>query len=273
MGKDGMQSNKGVEIHKGVFSAPSFTSIGDPYVKKNRTDARHLGKNFKTRPLIQGRWPSGPDGVFFDKEHKWMFKNKKYADTYPEQYRLTQPREQRAGKGKDMVAFLSTDANKRGEFGNVIRCGQYDQQIAKETVGMRMAKPSTYDRTDALMPEHVREFMDGKLEPDSDDVKSGPDKLYDIGRSANTQFQPSQHRDMFYSGRHVSETKRLGPHRAHCSSLKVGWGHLEATKFKEISEYASIPIIRSTFYRRTGCPGIGRPGQPSGTNTMTAGTM
>merc|ERR1712224_199314 len=86
-----------------------------------------------------------------------------------------------------------------------------------------------------------------------------------------TQFQPEQHRDMFFSGRHVSETKRLGPHRCHLASLKVGWGHTEAVKFKEISEYANTPIIRSTFYRRTGCPGIGRPGQPNGTNTMTAG--
>eukprot|EP00658_Telonema_sp_P-2_P005913 TRINITY_DN1222_c0_g1_i3.p1 TRINITY_DN1222_c0_g1~~TRINITY_DN1222_c0_g1_i3.p1 ORF type:complete len:273 (+),score=52.55 TRINITY_DN1222_c0_g1_i3:214-1032(+) len=264
-------SNKGVEIHKGVFSAPSMITLGDPYLKKNRTDARHLGKNFKTRALIMGRWPTGEDGVYFEKEHKWMFKNKKYSDTYPEQYRLTQPREARAGKGKDMVAFLSTDANKRGEFSNNIRAGQYDQQIAKELALQKGAKPSTYDATQAVMPDHVQDFLVGKLEPCSTDVKSGPDKLYDIGRSANTQFQPAQHRDMFYSGRHVSETKRLGPHRAHCSSMKVGWGHLEATKFKEISEYASIPIIKSTFYRRTGCPGIGRPGQPSGTNTMSAG--
>lgn len=268
-----MQSNKGVEIHKGVFSAPSFTSIGDPYVKKLKTDARLAGKNFKTRPAIAGRWPQGEDSVYFDKEHKWMFKGKKYMDTMPEQYRLTQPREARAGKGKDMVAFLSTAPNKRGEFSNNIRCGQYDQQIAKETSSMATAKPSTYNHADALMPDHNREFLVGKLEVDSEDVKSGPNKLYDIGRSANTQFQPSQHRDMFYSGRHVSETKRLGPNRPHCSSLKVGWGHLEATKFKEISEYASIPIIRSTFYRRTGCAGLSRPGQPHGTNTMSAGCL
>eukprot|EP00656_Telonema_subtile_P008357 TRINITY_DN1390_c0_g2_i3.p1 TRINITY_DN1390_c0_g2~~TRINITY_DN1390_c0_g2_i3.p1 ORF type:complete len:274 (-),score=44.87 TRINITY_DN1390_c0_g2_i3:927-1748(-) len=273
MGKDIMQSNKGVEIHKGVFSAPSFTTIGDPYMKKLKTDARLSGKNFKTQPVLQGRWPSGQESVYFEKEHKWMFKGKKYMDTMPEQYRLTQPREQRAGKGKELIAFLSTAPNKRGEFSNNIRCGQYDQQIAKETSSMRTAKPSTYDQSSALMPDHTREFMKGKLETDSEDVKSGPDKLYDIGRSANTQFQPSQHRDMFYSGKHVSETKRLGPARFHSSSLKVGWGHLEATKFKEISEFASIPIIRSTFYRRTGCPGLGRPGQPAGTNTFSAGSL
>lgn len=268
MGKDSMQSNRGVEIHKGVFSAPSFTTIGDPYVKKGyKTDARLKGKGLMTNPLKLGRQSSGPDSVYFDKEHKWMFKGKKYADTYPEQYRLTQPREARAGKGKDMVAFLSTDANKRGEFSNNIRCGQYDQQISKEMVGMRTAKPSTYDTNDAMMPEHSREFLIGKIEPDNEKVMSGPKQLFDIGRSANTQFQPSQHRDMFYSGHHVSETKRLGPHRAHCSSLKVGWGHLEATKFKEISEHASIPIIRSTFYRKCGVP-IGRPGQPARVNAQ-----
>lgn len=268
--KEGMQSNKGVEVHKGVFSAPSFTTIGDQYVKKLKTDARLCGKNFGTRALINGRWPSGNDSVYFDKEHKWMFKGKKYADTMPEQYRLTQPREARNRKGTDLVAFLSTAPNKRGEFSNNIRCGQYDQQIAKETALMKTAKPTTYDHRDALMPDHNREFLEGKIEKDSEDVKSGPNNLFDIGRSANTEFQPRQHRDMFYSGRHVSEVKRLGPHRMHCSSLKVGWGHLEATKYKEISEYASIPIIRSTFYRRTGCPGVGKPGQPEGTNTFCA---
>merc|ERR1712167_98592 len=98
---------------------------------------------------------------------------------------------------------------------------------------MKSAQPTTYDRADALMPDHNREFMDGKLEPDSDDVKAGPKKLYDIGRGANTQFLPKQHRDMFYGKRHVQETK-----------------------FKEISEFANKPIIRSTFYRRTGLPGV-----------------
>jgi len=268
--KEVLQSNKGVEIHKGVFSAPSFTTIGDPYVKKIKSDARLTGKNFGTRSLIMGRWPHGVESVYFDKEHKWMFKGKKYADTMPEQYRLTQPREARNRKGTDLVAFLSTAPNKRGEFSNNVRCGQYDQQINKETAMMKMSKPSTYDHRDALIPDHNREFLEGKLEKDSEDVKTGPENLFDIGRTANTEFQPSQHRDMFYSGRHVSETKRLGPHRMHSSSLKVGWGHLEATKFKEISEYASIPIIRSTFYRRTGCPGVGKPGQPEGTNVMSA---
>lgn len=265
------QSNVGVEIHKGVFSAPSFITIGDSYVKKNKTDSRQAGKTMMTMPALIGTmgsaYPSGPNSVFFEKEHKWLMKSKKYADLLPEKIGLTQVRDEKRGK----VAFCSTDANRKGEFCNVIRCEQYNQQINKEVDIMKTSQPTTYDRTDALMPEHNRKYMEGKLEPDTEDVKSGPNKLYDIGRSANTQYSLKQHRDMFYGKRHVQETKRLGPHRTHCASLKVGWGHLEATKFKEISEFANKPIVRSTFYRRTGLPGVAGGGKLDGTTTMSAG--
>jgi len=273
MAAKGLQSNVGVEIHKGVFSAPSFITIGDSYVKKNKTDSRQCGKTMMTMPALIGTmgsaYPQGPNSVFFEKEHKWLMKSKKYADLLPEKIGLTQVRDEKRGK----IAFLSTDANRKGEFCNVIRCEQYNQQIGKEVDIMKTSQPTTYDRTDALMPEHNRKYMEGKLEPDSEDVKSGPKKLYDIGRSANTQFLPKQHRDQFYGKRHVQETKRLGPHRTHCASLKVGWGHLEATKFKEISEFANKPIVRSTFYRRTGLPGVAGGGKPEGTNTMSAGQI
>lgn len=269
MAGKGLQSNSGVEFHKGVFSAPSFITIGDSYVKKLKGDSRQAGKSFTTRPLIKGNYPSGPGSVYFDKDHAWLMKGKKYADVLPARIGLEQPRDEKRGK----ICFLSHDANRRGEFCNTIRCSQYNQQIEGEIDIAKQAKPSTYDRSQALMPDHNREFLEGKLESDSEDVKAGPNKLYDIGRSANTVFQPAQHRDMFYGKRHVQETKRLGPHRTHLSTLKVGWGHLEATKFKEISEYANKPIIRSTFYRRTGLPGVGGGGRPDGTHAMTAGTL
>lgn len=259
MGKpQAMVSNPGVEKLKGVFSAPSFITIGDTYTKKVTQLSRLGGKNFIAQCPKKGRDPS----AYFDKQHKWLFQGKKYADTAPPLYRLEQPRDQRAGKGKAMIAFLSTDANKRGEFGNVIRCGQYEHGLKKEMQMVKQQPPSTYDRESALVPERNREFLANKLEADNEEnLFAVPDTLYDIGRTANTEFQPKDHREQFYSKhkRDVSQLKQFGPLRTHVSSLKYGWGHQEVTKFKEVSEYASIPIIRSTFYRRTGLP-IARPG-------------
>jgi len=266
-------SNAGVEFHKGVFSAPSFITIGDQYGKKNNGDSRQQGKTMMTMPGHVGTMGSalvqGPQSVYFEKDYKYLMKNKKYADHLPEKIGLTQVRDEKRGK----ICFLSHDADRRAEFGNVIRTKQYEQQIGKEIDLMKSAAPTTFDRSSCLMPEHTRKYMQGKLETDHPDVPDGPAKLYDIGRSANTQFQPESHRDMFYLPRHVTELKRFGPNRMHCSSMRVGWGHLEATKFKELSEFASKPIVRSTFYRRTGLPGVGGGGRIGGTHNFMAGTI
>lgn len=248
-----MTSNPGVEKLKGVFSAPSFITIGDQFVKKFAQWPRLGGKNFKIAVPKKGR----DANVYFDKQHKWLYQSKKYADTAPPLYRLEQPRDQRAGKGKAMIAFLSTDANKRGEFSNVMRCGQYEHGLKKELQMMKQAPPSTFDREQLMVPEHQREFLQNKLEADCEENHyPTPEYLYDIGREANTEFQPKDHRERFFSKhkRDITELKQFGPLRTHVSSLKYGWGHQEVTKFKEVSEYASIPIIRSTFYRRTGLP-------------------
>merc|ERR1711924_301750 len=122
------------------------------------------------------------------------------------------------------------------------------------------------------VPEHNREFLSNKLEADTDL------KQYEIGREANTEFQPKDHRETFYKHkRDISELKKFGPLRTHCSSLKYGWGHQEVVKYKEVSEYAAIPIIRSTFYRRTGLPltvngNFTRPGGGF-SQTFTAGGL
>merc|ERR1711990_497540 len=145
---------------------------------------------------------------------------------------------------------------------------------------MKQQPKSSYDKEKALVPERNREFLSNKLEADNDEEHyATPSFLYDIGREANTEFQPKDHRETFYSKnkRDISELKKFGPLRTHCSSLKYGWGHQEVTKYKEISEYAAIPIIRSTFYRRTGLP-LTKDGnycRPGGmmSSTMTAGAL
>lgn len=262
-------SNPGVEKLKGVFSAPSFITIGDQYVKKTAQLSRLGGKNIISGVPKKGRVHE----AYFDKSHKWLYQGKKYADTAPPLYRIEQPRDQRAGKGKALIAFNSTDASRRGEFSNVMRCGQYEHGLKKETQMMKQCPPSTFDREQILVPEHNREFLSNKLEADNDQkLFTVPDNLYDIGREATTEFQPKDHRERFYSQhrRDISELKEFGPLRTHVSSLKYGWGHQEVTKYKEVSEYASIPIIRSTFYRRTGLP-VRRPGAGDGKNFVAGG--
>jgi len=91
-----MTSNPGVEKLKGVFSAPSFITLGDSYVKKVAIWPRLGGKNLIAPVPKKGRSAD----VYFDKDHKWLLQNKKYADTAPPLYRIEQPRDQRAGKEK-----------------------------------------------------------------------------------------------------------------------------------------------------------------------------
>merc|ERR1712178_423319 len=269
-------SNPGVEKLKGVFSAPSFITIGDNYMKKTEIWPRLKGKNKIAGVPKKGRTCD----VYFDKQHKWLLANKKYADWNPTVYRIEQPRDQRAGKGKAFIAFNSTNANRKGEYGNVMRCGQWEETLGKEMQMMKQQPGSTFEREQMLVPEHNREFLSNKLEADSEENQyETPEYLYDIGREANTEFQPKDHREIFYSKhkRDISELKKFGPLRTHVSSLKYGWGHQEVTKYKEVSEYAAIPIIRSTFYRRTGLPlttngNFTRPG--GGFNqTFTAGGL
>ena len=83
-------------------------------------------------PLPQGRQPD----AYFDKQHKWLYQNRKYADTAPPLYRIEQPRDQRAGKGKALVAFLSTDANKRGALSSPSHpvLSSWSAQVSSRTI-------------------------------------------------------------------------------------------------------------------------------------------
>jgi len=245
-------------------------------MKKSEIWPRLKGKNQSSGVPKKGRTCD----VYFDSQHKWLLQNKKLSDHNPTVYRIEQPRDQRAGKGKAMIAFNSTIANRKGEFSNVIRCGQWDEGLGKEMQMMKQQPASTFDRNTMLVPEHNREYLSNKLEADGGTEQyATPEYLYDIGREANTEFEPKDHRETFYSKhkRDITDLKKFGPLRTHCSSLKYGWGHQEVTKYKEISEYAAIPIIRSTFYRRTGLPlttdgNFCRPGGMM-SSTMTAGGL
>merc|ERR1712188_236981 len=100
------------------------------------------------------------------------------------------------------------------------------------------------------MGEWNRPFLENKLEADCEENHfETPEFLYDIGREANTEFQPKDHRETFYSKnkRDITDLKQFGPLRTHVSSLKYGWGHQEVTKFKEVSEHASIPFMHECW--------------------------
>lgn len=65
-----------------------------------------------------------------------------------------------------------------------------------------------------LVPEHNREFLSNKLEADTDLKQyETPEHLYEIGREANTEFQPKDHRETFYSKhkRDISEVLLTTP--------------------------------------------------------------
>ena len=93
------QSNAGVEFHKGVFSAPSFITIGDQYGKKVTGDARQGGKTMMTHPALLGTMGSalaqGDQSVYFDREFRYVNKGSKYVESLPARIGLTQVRDEK----------------------------------------------------------------------------------------------------------------------------------------------------------------------------------
>ena len=61
--------------HLGVFSASSYTSIGDPYGKKAVQDDRMKGVQFQAEFPKSGIAGARLGNVLFDRQHKWLYQN------------------------------------------------------------------------------------------------------------------------------------------------------------------------------------------------------
>lgn len=215
----------------GQYSTSTYTTLGDPYHKKNTQLSRYKGKQFQTNPAHKGR----SKDTMFSKSHIWLSEGDKF--TAQALYLKTQPREGRK------LGFGSQDAFRRDEFSNTIRTEQYRWSLQREA-SMRKMHTKNRKNADDENPEVRMAPPLAHVAPEF----TTPQHLYDIGKGANvTKFSQKMHRDCWYqSVRDPKKERRMGDYLP--SSYEIG---NEAVVNSELNKptYANTPIIKSSFYR------------------------
>lgn len=177
--------------------------------------------------------------TMFGRAFPWLSDGDKYNDKTS--YLKTQPRETRK-KG-----FLSSDAFKADEFSNTCRTNQYRWALGRENAMHKLhveanKKAGRYDDRAYTAPAKTEEI--GKIEP----ALETPVHLYDIGKGKHvTAFDQKLSRENWYqANRNASAPRNLGDWVP--SSYEIGNEMVQEHNLEKPT-YASIPIIRSTFYR------------------------
>jgi len=231
--------NNGVQTQRGLlgqFSTSSYTSLGDPYVKKGTMLSRYKKKQFQTNPAKKGR---SKDSLF-GKAFPFLADGDKYVDrTW---YLKTQPRENRK-KG-----FLSSDAHRADEFSSTIRTNQYRWQLGREAAFNKMHAEANKKRAQTAPAGATRKVEQapeiGKLNA----ALETPNFLYDIGKGKYvTPFDQKLSRESWYqANRDAGGPRNLGDWCP--SSYEIGNEMVQEYDLQKPT-YANTPIIRSTFYR------------------------
>merc|ERR1712216_569709 len=232
----GSAMNNGVTTERGLgglFSTTSYVTLGDPYAKKGQLLSRYKKKQFLTNPAKKGRTKD----TMFGRAFPFLADGDKYNDK--NSYLKTQPRETRK-KG-----FLSSDAFKADEFSNTLRTNQYRWALGRERAMAKVHEVAAKEKgTHKTAPPVERTAPLGDVEP----ALETPNFLYDIGKGKHvTTFDQKLSRENWYqANRNASAPRNLGDWVP--SSYEIGNEMVQEHNLEKPT-YASIPIIRSTFYR------------------------
>lgn len=118
-------------------------------------------------------------------------------------------------KRPDKVSFQSKDASRRDEFSNTFRTEQHRESLKREQ-NITSGHNNPAEELEELMKTRQGEdrgFTHGLSEPEF---------LFDIGREAETEFDPKAHRDRFYTQtleKNSTRPKRMGPYATMSSSV------------------------------------------------------
>jgi len=217
----------------GVFSTPSYNTIGDAYGKKAYTDPRHGGKQFGMERPHTGLMGATPTNALFDREFKSLYKGDKYEDRT--MYFKTQPRDQRK-KG-----FLSSDAFKSDEFTQHFPTEQWRERIKNEMVHVNRTR-ETLERKAAEMSAEDKAKQTALLSSLQEEKPwtHGPTHMYYVGKpnfGGETPYSVYDTRDTWYSksrqallSRRPGETKRMGPYRTFNQTYGQGSNNVTLTK-------------------------------------------
>jgi len=239
---NGLQSERAL---RGVFSTPTYTSIGDPYGKKSSKDSRFGGNQFKADFPKQGLSGALPNNALFAREHTWLFGNEKYVDRT--MYIKTQPRDERK-KG-----FLSSDARRRDEFTLDIEVNKWRERIGTEMI---FAERSRAMQEAKMTPEERAEAERIAREPPAERWTHGPKYLFDLGKEVTggtTPYEMKDARDTWFSKQRVKTNSdgMLDTGSYQLSSQAVGT-NLKGYGNWAKPEFARQPVIRDNFFRSTG---------------------
>jgi len=217
----------------GQFTTSTYITLGDPYHKKGTMLSRYKKKQFLTMPAKKGRTKD----TMFGNGFPWLADGDKYNDK--NSYLKTQPRETRK-KG-----FLSSDAFKADEFSNTLRTNQYRWALGRERAMAKVHEVAAKEKgTHKTAPPVEKTLPLGVVEP----ALETPNFLYDIGKGKHvTAFDQKLSRENWYqANRNAGAPRNLGDWIP--SSYEIGNEMVQEHNLEKPT-YASIPIIRSTFYR------------------------
>merc|ERR1711988_1233020 len=245
-GNRGAKMNNNVTNERGLlgqFSQSTYITLGDPYIKKGTMLSRYKKKQFLTMPAKKGRTKD----TMFGKAFPFLADGDKYNDKTS--YLKTQPRETRK-KG-----FLSSDAFRVDEFSSTLRMNQYRWGLGREAALNKMHLEANKKRDEAKKKERAstapgssREVAKTKELGKIDKNLETPYFLYDIGKGkCVTAFDQKLSRENWYqTNRNADAPRNLGDWLP--SSYEIGNEMVQQHDLAKPT-YASIPIIRSTFYR------------------------
>lgn len=279
-----------------TFSTLSFINVGDPYGKRERQNDRYLGKQMATKFPKEGK----VDNAFFS---KFLLLAGKFADTQPIRYLEREPPDKRK-KG-----FLSGDARKRDMAMNATMGNIMSDTITKETKGQKKAKLQQMERQKQQLERMgvTSAEQQAKLEKatgkNADNARtatlvdpkrrtrrrgatvdldetyvaghSGPEFLFDVGRSADTRFDCKTKRDTWYEPRNFAQVcawsngnavvqggnKRFGHDEMNITSRDYGVGARELEEYTrrtkapvefEASPHSRRSILDQQNFRVTG---------------------
>jgi len=212
-----------------------YTSIGDPYTKdKKAASSRFGGKQFMTNPGILTK---GAIGYFSQLGVNKPYASEPYKETMP--YFRTQPPDKRK------LGFGSHDASKRDEFMTGIRTEQYREQLKAEA--KILSEIEERNKAQGLTHEVA---VDDKEAPPPHGLKVAR-HLYDIGRDAETEFDPRSNRDTWYNAlrckSRVRTDRRLGGGWVSSSEVGTGIAALDHGQFK--AKHGHIKATKTFFDR------------------------
>lgn len=236
-----MSENKSSKEHLlGVFQVPKYITIDDKYVRKFELPERYKnwqGKGqFMTNPPKKGLLGQKGPNQLFEKAFMPVFDKVKYQQQERFNVDFDNPTEKKSNK----VAFGSSDAPKTREFTNTFRTEQWRETLKQER---------------KVLPKIDASQLMGLPEGWKPEAYQGPSFLYDVHRTAKTTMNPKIHRDKWFPPAHLRTGEEFPPkeRRFLTSSSQVG-AHSIGPVYPEhqSSAFARRPIVRSSFYRRTG---------------------